>query len=102
MRAADQRQKIAPVAAVTEAQTPNIYIKNMRQVLNRFTKLESIALRGMNDTKMRILNGMLSEASRYIGNVHCVVSEPSLDQAKEIDARLAELVSRIEAIRSTL
>jgi hypothetical protein len=56
----------------------------------------------MNDTKMRILNGMLSEASRYIGNVHCVVSEPSLDQAKEIDARLAELVSRIEAIRSTL
>ena len=67
---------------------------NMRQVLNR--------PRGMNDNHMRILNGMLSEASRYIGNALSVVSEPSLDQAKEIDARLAELVSRIEAIRSTL
>jgi len=51
---------------------------------------------------MRILDGIISEASRYIGNAHSVLDEPNAEQAGEIDARLGELTSRIEAIRHSL
>jgi hypothetical protein len=65
-------------------------------------KLPEREPRGMSENQMRILGGMLLEASRYIGNVHSVLDKPSVDQAEEIDARLSELVRRIEAIREVL
>jgi hypothetical protein len=58
--------------------------------------------RGMTENQMRILDGIISEASRYIGNAHSVLDEPNAEQAGEIDARLGELTSRIEAIRHSL
>lgn len=58
--------------------------------------------RGMSENQMRILDGMLSGAARHIGNAHSILDGPSPSQAEEIDARLAELVRRIEAIREIL
>jgi hypothetical protein len=52
--------------------------------------------RGMTENQMRILDGIISEASRYIGNAHLVRDEPDAEQAGEIDARLGELMAGLK------